>query len=425
MAVRLNDLCDRMGKLGVKLIAGSAGLARTVRWIHMVESVEETEFLDGQELACMTGIGVSQGGAEALTELVRVCAEAGASGVLINIGPYVESIPDEVVSYCDERSLPLFCAPWRVHLARVMHMVSLTVARADQEHLELAAALSNALFKPDQESLYLDQLHRAGYQREWNYCVSVLDPELPAAAYRDGADTEPEIPGAEIEVAVSPALDAPVSGMESPTETALRRVRNTADDIATLYRWRMTAFALEKRVILVFANYQLDQVLSMTREVIAGALKRLSDGARVFCGVGKVTKSARCIGKSYGQAERIAHLQRVRNLADVPRPYDTMGADRLLVSVEDPAILQEFVDGGIGRLAAYDETHNAGLVEVLETYLASNGSLQHTADALFVHRNTVSYKLNKISALLDVDLSDFETRVELYLGLKARELCGC
>lgn len=409
MAVRLSDLSDRMSKLGVRLVAGRAGMNRTVRWVHMVESVDATEFLDGQELACMTGIGVQQGGDAALEELVRVIAAGGASGVLINIGPYVERIPPSVIDFCEERTLPLFLAPWHVHLARVMHMISLTVTLADQENLELTAALKNALFKPDQESLYLEQIQRAGYQREWNYCVGVIYVE-------EAVEGDEPVPL---------AVDSPVLEADAPADALLRRVRNIADDIGTLHRWRMTSFVLEGKIVLVFADYQLDAVRHMARDVIVACRAQLGRPARIFTGVGKITRSARCIGKSYGQALRIAQLQRQRGRANELCLYDTMGAEKLLVAVDDPDILSAYSNGTVGKLVAYDETHGSGLIEVLDTYLAHNGSLQQTADLLFVHRNTVSYKLNKIASILDADLSDFQTRVELYLGLRARELCLC
>ncbi|WP_455138064.1 PucR family transcriptional regulator [Thermophilibacter sp.] len=415
MAVRLRELSDRMERLGVTLVAGRDGLNRTVRWVHMVESIEVTEFLDGQELVCMTGIGVQRGGEPALEELVRAAAAAGASGVLINVGPYVKRIPDTLVAYCNEVSLPLFCAPWEVHLARVMHMTSLAVALADQESLELEAALRNALLKPDQESLYLEQLNRVGYRREWSYCVSALDLDVPAD---DGPDED-------LRGIVLPSVDSPVEDAEPLSDALLRRTKNIADDLRTLHEWRMTPFSFDGLVILVFADYQLDDVRRMTEEVIDACVARCRHRIRAYAGVGKVTKNARCIGKSYGQAVRIARLQRLRDVPDSPCLYDEMGVDKLLVAVDDPAILEEFADESVNRIVSYDETHNSGLLEVLSIYLSHNGSVQQTADQLFVHRNTVTYKLNKIESLLDADLSDFETRVRLYLGIKAREIALC
>lgn len=55
-------------------------------------------------------------------------------------------------------------------------------------------------------------------------------------------------------------------------------------------------------------------------------------------------------------------------------------------------------------------------------YLQMNGSVQKTADALHIHRNTVNYKLHKLEDLLDCDLSDFSVRFTLQLALMIKEI---
>ena len=51
MAISLLQLCTNVErKYSMKLIAGSAGLENTVRWVHMVEDSEVPDFLHGNEL---------------------------------------------------------------------------------------------------------------------------------------------------------------------------------------------------------------------------------------------------------------------------------------------------------------------------------------------------------------------------------------
>ena len=44
------------------------------------------------------------------------------------------------------------------------------------------------------------------------------------------------------------------------------------------------------------------------------------------------------------------------------------------------------------------------VILLLDCYMKHNGSVQDTAEELFVHRNTVNYKIKKIEALLNVDI---------------------
>jgi PucR family transcriptional regulator, purine catabolism regulatory protein len=83
-----------------------------------------------------------------------------------------------------------------------------------------------------------------------------------------------------------------------------------------------------------------------------------------------------------------------------------------------------------GKLDVLADAHRtshergAGLLETLEAYLTHNGSTEHTATALGIHRHTLRNRIAKISSLLDHDLTSAGIRAELWLALKARELLG-
>jgi DNA-binding PucR family transcriptional regulator len=54
----------------------------------------------------------------------------------------------------------------------------------------------------------------------------------------------------------------------------------------------------------------------------------------------------------------------------------------------------------------------------LRMLLDNNFNTRATADNMFVHVNTVHYRIGKIEQLLDIDLSAMSTRVELYTAVK-------
>lgn len=58
------------------------------------------------------------------------------------------------------------------------------------------------------------------------------------------------------------------------------------------------------------------------------------------------------------------------------------------------------------HIARYDDRHKTNLMEVLYHNLIYSGNIQRTADALYMHRNTVLNKLKKIQELIQLDLSD-------------------
>jgi purine catabolism regulator len=76
----------------------------------------------------------------------------------------------------------------------------------------------------------------------------------------------------------------------------------------------------------------------------------------------------------------------------------------------------------IQTLAAYDERRKTKLVHTLETYLDQGGSLVEAAQALFIHRNTLLHRLERIEKLCEVSLRDPVQRLNMYTAVKSYRL---
>ena len=93
-----------------------------------------------------------------------------------------------------------------------------------------------------------------------------------------------------------------------------------------------------------------------------------------------------------------------------------MGLFRLLSQVPDQLLLQEMGDGMLAPLIEYDKKHNANYIETLECFLRTSGSYQSMAEQMFVHRNTLMYRMNNIKKLLGSDLETEEERLPYHLA---------
>jgi PucR family transcriptional regulator, purine catabolism regulatory protein len=68
-------------------------------------------------------------------------------------------------------------------------------------------------------------------------------------------------------------------------------------------------------------------------------------------------------------------------------------------------------------LRQYDHEHHGDLVKTLSTYLRHGGNSNRTASALFLHRNSLRYRLARIKALLDLDPDDPDARLALQIAI--------
>ena len=73
----------------------------------------------------------------------------------------------------------------------------------------------------------------------------------------------------------------------------------------------------------------------------------------------------------------------------------------------------------IGRVEAYDLEHNSDLLRTLRVYFAANANTSEAADRLYLHRNSLPYRLARIEHLTGLDLKDHRARLALQLGLLA------
>ena len=86
-----------------------------------------------------------------------------------------------------------------------------------------------------------------------------------------------------------------------------------------------------------------------------------------------------------------------------------------LASSPDLSCFKELIE----PLEAHDREHNSDLVHTLRIFFATNANASETADRLFLHRNSVPYRLERIGELTGLDLKDHLVRLALQLGLLA------
>lgn len=102
--------------------------------------------------------------------------------------------------------------------------------------------------------------------------------------------------------------------------------------------------------------------------------------------------------------------------------FSSLGVYQLLVQLEEFPTVRSFTDQVIGPLVAYDAQHNSSLVKTMDAYFDHHGNISQTAESLFIHRNTLLYRLDRIQELTGHDLNQSNMRLALHLSLKLWQL---
>ena len=98
--------------------------------------------------------------------------------------------------------------------------------------------------------------------------------------------------------------------------------------------------------------------------------------------------------------------------------FSGLGVYKLLGQLEDIPAVHEFTQQIIGPLAEYDREHRSSMVQTIDAYFDHHGNISQTAESLFIHRNTLLYRLERIKELTSQDLNQANMRLALHLALK-------
>ena len=103
-----------------------------------------------------------------------------------------------------------------------------------------------------------------------------------------------------------------------------------------------------------------------------------------------------------------------------PLYFGDLSVYRLLLQLEGNPELEAFCQETLGPLLSYEG--GGDLVETLEAFFDRLGNLSQTAEKLFIHRNSLLYRMERIAQLTGLDLDNPDTRLTVHLALKVRKM---
>lgn len=114
--------------------------------------------------------------------------------------------------------------------------------------------------------------------------------------------------------------------------------------------------------------------------------------------------------RAYRQAREAQRICDAMAIDDEVVCYGDVAAYQPYLNFSSPDELDAFCHPAVATLRDHDQAHAMKLLPTLSAYLKNDRDAQATAEQLFIHRNTLSYRLKKILEMCPLDLDDFNTR---------------
>lgn len=139
-------------------------------------------------------------------------------------------------------------------------------------------------------------------------------------------------------------------------------------------------------------------------------------------GISKICSSLKNLNFAYEEAIFAYKLGRKIKPDDKIYYYDNYMIYHLLYEVSNHPTLSKIYRNTIERITKYDNEYKAELFDTIIALIKNDFNINQTSNSLFIHRNTLYKRINKINNLLDFNLEKSESRLILQLAVKLYEI---
>jgi DNA-binding PucR family transcriptional regulator len=332
-------------------------------------------------------------GGEGLREVARLAAQAVGAPVAIVV-PRLEVCavwPAETEVVADDAVLELPIVSGDEQLGSVLLLGRGTHEAPEFLHLAAVASLTDVALEDAREEV--EQNLRGSFLEELRTRDDVAPRDVVRRAARLGCDL---------------SRGAIVLCAELETDRPRHVVATICGEVPGAL-----AEVFESRVYALLPASGGDDAPERTRT----AARALADRLRRWGSVGLSTFHADPAGfrRAIQEAELVLETG-LTNAQDIGT-----GTYRLLFRVlaSHPEEVRSFYEDTIAPIVRYDDQYRTDLVATLDAYLEHNCNMNATAAAIYAHRHTVAYRLDRVRELTGLDPTLSEDRERLGLGLKA------
>ena len=361
-----------------EVVAGEEKLSNPVSWAVSLRPFPPAfPPMRGGELALVATEHLSKLDTNLLSA-VSFLADRGASGVAVR-----GAIGEDVIAFAREKGLPLLRILSEMHLQdieqAVMRECALQEARREMQPLDRYAWIED-LLGGKYEALHevQSEARRQGISLASHYSVLYI-------------------------TLLSQEESSPPTGLVDELEGEFRKQRRAGAPSP------------------VAAPYEHGIAVLLPQGWDLSAISKLIEG-NLACGIGS-ERTLASVRESLAEAQLAAIASALLRVGK-PTRYAELGADRLLVILhrDHPDDLHAFVEETLGPLLKHDARSATPLLPTVEAFVQHAGRLRETAADIYVHRNTLAYRLERAEELLRVDLKDAGARLAVELALRARRL---
>ena len=366
---------------GTELLTGEVGLERVVSWTYMVQTKPYADHMNPGNFALIVVDYLRFDMKDAFDAMIEL-NELGISGLAISVVDDKEMIPDAMIQKALALKLPLFYIRWQgATFVDIAQSIGELIFETGVSNNRTGDYLYNLLFGYEVNDKYIEKISAQfglTFNKPYRVGIIVIDRKYGV-------------------------------NLEQDEHTYAYYMDCLNREVIHMTKKPMYMRFLNKFVLLFEetkdkeTEHQIENILHMldNRVPFAGLINST-------CILGSVYTKPADFGKSYQEAKNLIPKKDL-----LPNPTgkkvlsaSSMGVYRFLFNSQNHQEILDYCNAKLKKLEMYDNTNSSFLIDTLLNYYMCGFNIGKAAQMMYVHRNSLQYRLKKIEEILEISLDD-------------------
>lgn len=399
MELRVKDIVKIWNNGAASLVAGKEGIERKIEVFDMMEQPNIKPWLREHLILVTTGYAI-RNDKEALLKLIRDMDEVNASALAIKTR-FFDNFPKEALQLADELKLPLFFLDNNAGFVELVFPVMTAIIEA-------------------RSSVALDTRYQIGRQNKFELdsklffdLINQKISQTEEMEYRTASLQWPSEPARIIAISLETEQNSFLLEMKREQQT------KAVSRILEKYHIRNVVVCSKEMCFAIISDFIKE---SFSEKLINNLLQKTVEVNNCQCSA-IISDSISDYLKLSDVYQQIKEGFLIRSIRKQQWKYiflSDMQYDRIMLHMASSRESIDFIRQKLGALLEYDRKHDTKLLETLEAFVQNNNSRKLTAEALFLHRNTMAHRISKIEEVLHCSLDNAVEMEQLEFAIKLK-----
>lgn len=379
-------------------MAGETGLNKEIKWTCSLESIDNARFVNEGDLVFVTGIATQDD--EQLSIMTRLIYERNTVGIVFAIGPYINRIPNSIIEFGNANQFPILSIPWESKISSITHSIGSYLLSDNVNNPLITDILSQIILSKESDPISEDvknKLKAQSFPMDSSQRVILFSIK--------------SIDGENIDI------------YEHEQMLINRLYKDLSSRVRKNYPHDVWPIKIHNEIVFLLVNESIklseDERTLQSLLLICEELQKICKTMTIKFGIGNNYEKLEDISHSYKEALWVTKVSQSKQRCF---RYDELGLYKIIIENNNKKSMLDFYNKTLEALEISDKIKQNDLMKFLRTYLESNGNVTDTSTQLFLHKNSVLYKLKKIENILNCNLSNIDDLLNIKVALMIKEV---